>query len=224
MNKVAAIQMCSSAQIEDNLAVAATLIQESAENGANLVVLPEMFPVIGLHSVNTLLAKEEMGHGKIQSFLSQQAKKHNIWIVGGTIPIACENKNQIKAACLVLNNQGSFVARYDKIHLFDAYISDNETYQESFTTISGNKLVVIDTLLGKLGLTVCYDIRFPELYRYLINCGAQIITTSAFTLKTGQAHWEILARSRAIENSCYISSVLAKVATIPMAEILMVIH
>lgn len=205
MPTVAAIQMCSSTSVAENCENAAKLISEAAKNGAQLIVLPEMFPLIGSKPTDKIDNKEEYGDGTIQNFLSQQAKENNIWIVGGTIPISCNNKNKVKAACIVYDNKGKALVRYDKIHLFDVVISDNESYKESDTIEPGDKLVVIDTPVGKLGLAVCYDIRFPALFTHLFNNGAEIIAIpSAFTMKTGEAHWELLVRSRAVENFCYV--------------------
>jgi len=205
MTKVAAIQMCSSHLVEENLKSAAKWINEAAQNHARLVVLPEMFAIMGQMPTDKVIVKEIFGHGMIQDFLSEQAKKNDIWIVGGTIPIACENENKVKAACLVFDNNGKCVARYDKIHLFDVVLSENEVYRESDTTKPGDKCVVVDTPFGKLGLAVCYDVRFPELFRSLFNKGAEIFALpSAFTVPTGEAHWELLARSRAVENFSYV--------------------
>lgn len=205
MTKIAAIQMCSSHIVEDNLQKAAHLLQQAASQGAELVVLPEMFAIIGQTPLDKVNSKEEFNNEKIQTFLADQAKLYNIWIVSGTIPLACKNKNKIKAASLVYNNHGKMIARYDKMHLFDVTLSDTERYSESDTTEAGNEIVVVDTPIGKLGLSVCYDIRFPVLYTQLANLGAEIITIpSAFTMKTGEAHWELLARSRAVENFCYV--------------------
>lgn len=203
--KVAAIQMCSTHIVDENLAMASSMIEEAARNSAKLVVLPEMFAIMGLKPTDKVDVKEELDNGKIQSFLSSEAKRNNVYIVGGTIPIACENENKIRAASLVYDPNGKRIARYDKIHLFDAVLSETEIYKESDSTESGDEIVATDTSLGKLGLTVCYDIRFPELFRSLVNKGAEILTIpSAFTVKTGEAHWELLARSRAVENFCYV--------------------
>jgi nitrilase len=203
--KIAAVQMCSSENIDHNLAMTDKFILEAAKNGAKLIVLPEMFAIMGLKTTDKIIKKETFKNGKIQSFLSETAKKYQTWIVGGTIPIACDNKTKIRAACIVFNNKGEIVARYDKIHLFDVVLSETETYKESDTTELGDKIIVIDTPLGKLGLTVCYDIRFPELFRCLANKGAEIVAIpSAFTVKTGEAHWQLLAQSRAVENFCYV--------------------
>ncbi len=202
---IAAIQMCSTGNVSENLAMAAKFIKEAAEHKANMAVLPEMFAIMGASPHDKVLEKETFGHGKIQNFLSEQAKLNKIWIVGGTIPIQCNDQNKVRAAALVFNDQGHCVARYDKIHLFDVTLSENETYKESDTTEAGDDIIVVDTPFGKLGLAVCYDIRFPELFRCLLNKGAEIIAlSSAFTVTTGKAHWEILTRSRAIENFCYI--------------------
>ncbi len=205
MSKVAAIQMCSSYDIDENLKTAAHWIDEAAQQGAKLIVLPENFAIMGKNELDKLAMKEPFGHGKIQSFLSEQAKKQGVWLVGGTIPMACEEENRVKAASLLFDDTGRCVARYDKMHLFDVTISDHESYKESATISPGNQMVVVDTPMGKLGLVVCYDIRFPELFRCLFNQGAEIFAIpAAFTVKTGAAHWEVLARSRAIENFCYV--------------------
>lgn len=205
MPKIAAVQMCSSHVVAENLKTAEHLICEAAKNNAKLIVLPEMFAIMGIHPSDKVIVKEKFGDGKIQSFLSAQSKKNNVWIVGGTIPIQCNNDKKVKAASLVFDDKGNCIARYDKIHLFDVNISEKEVYKESDTTEPGNHLVVIDTPFGKLGLGVCYDLRFPELFRCLFNRGAEIIALpSAFTVPTGEAHWELLSRSRAIENFCYL--------------------
>ncbi|HLB56761.1 MAG TPA: carbon-nitrogen hydrolase family protein [Coxiellaceae bacterium] len=203
--KIAAIQMCSSHVVDENLATAAKLIAEAAKNQAQLIVLPEMFAIMGKKPTDKVDVKEKYGSGKIQNFLSQQAKMHNTWIVGGTIPIACEDEKKVRAASIVYDHNGNAVARYDKIHLFDVTISETESYKESDTTEPGNDIIVVDTPVGKLGLSVCYDIRFPGLFTQLMNDGAEIIAIpSAFTVKTGEAHWQALSRSRAIENFCYV--------------------
>jgi nitrilase len=197
--------MCSTPVVDINLEIASTLIKEAARNNAQLIVLPEMFAIMGSNPSDKIKVREQLGQGKIQSFLSEHARINNVWIVGGTIPIECENKNKIRAASLTYNEKGMLVARYDKIHLFDVVLSATETYKESDTTEPGNEVVVVNTPFGKLGLAVCYDIRFPELFRCLLNKGAEIIAVpAAFTMPTGKAHWELLARSRAVENFCYL--------------------
>ncbi len=205
MHKVAAIQMCSSHDVDINLQNTAFFIADAVKHDAKIIVLPEMFAIMGHTPSDKVHVKEVIGSGKIQHFLSQQALKHHIWIVGGTIPIACDDPNKVRAACLVYNDQGELAARYDKIHLFDISLSEKETYKESETTEAGNEIVVVDTPYGKLGLAVCYDIRFPELFRCLFNKGAEIlILPSAFTVPTGEAHWELLTRARAVENFSYL--------------------
>ncbi len=205
MPKIAAIQMCSSASRDENLQNASELIAQAVDHGAELIVLPEMFSLMGIDLMDKIHVKEIYGAGPVQDFLSEHAARFHTWIVGGTIPIACNTPNKVKAACIVYNHVGQPVARYDKIHLFDVIVSETESYQESDSTEPGNELVVVDTPLGTLGLSVCYDIRFPGLFTQLCQQGAQIIAIpAAFTEKTGQAHWHVLTRARAIENVCYI--------------------
>jgi len=205
MTKIAAIQMCSSHIVEDNLDTAAGLIRTAAQNGAKLVVLPEMFPIVALNANDKVLVGEDVGSGRIQAFLAEQARQYGIWIVGGTIPLKSAQEDKIRAASLLYDAKGEVVARYDKIHLFDVTISTSEEYKESAVTEPGNTIVVVDTPFGKLGMAVCYDVRFPELFRCMFNAGAEIfVLPSAFTVPTGQAHWELLARSRAVESFCYV--------------------
>lgn len=206
MSIVSAIQMTSTPDLKQNLLLAARLIQQAVAAGAELLVLPEMFPVMGADEEAKISISEPSGCGPIQDFLSTQAQKNKVWIVGGTIPIQiAEDKTRVRAACMVYNSQGEMVARYDKMHLFDACLTPgSEEYKESAWIAPGEHLIVIETPVGKLGLAVCYDMRFPELFRALVNQGAEIIAVpAAFTFKTGVAHWEILARSRAIENLVY---------------------
>lgn len=205
MNKIAAIQMCSTNNLEENLSTAATLIAQAAAQGVKLAVLPEMFVLLGCDSAEKVKIKETAGSGRIQNFLSRLAIKHDIWIVAGTIPITCQHPNKVRAACLVFDNHGHQVARYDKRHLFDVTLSATEVYRESDTTEAGDDVVVIDTPVGKLGLAVCYDLRFPEHFEKLSAQGAEVIAIpAAFTVKTGEAHWALLARSRAIDTFCYV--------------------
>ena len=197
--------MTSSASVDENLMVAEKLISEASRSGAQLAVLPEMFAIMGKSATDKVDVAEKYNDGKIQLFLSRCAKKYNIWIVGGTIPIQCADKNKVRAACIVYNCDGAVVARYDKIHLFDVTLSETENYRESDTTEPGNEIVVIDTPIGKLGLAVCYDIRFLTLFIELMNRGAEIIAIpAAFTVKTGEAHWKLLACARAVDTFCYI--------------------
>ena len=205
MSRIAAIQMTSTAEVQHNLKIAAEHIQKAVDGGAKLAVLPEMFAIIGVSPDALLRVKEQYGQGPIQDFLAEQSARHNIWLVGGTIPLQGQLPNKATAACLVFNEQGVCAARYNKIHLFDVIAQENEVYQESATIEPGHEIKVIDTPLGKLGLAVCYDVRFPELFKILMNKGAEIITLpSAFTVPTGSAHWEILVRARAIDTFCYM--------------------
>ncbi len=205
MSKVAAIQMASAPQRDANLMEARRLIHLAKDQGAELVVLPENFPIMGIQESDKVEIREAYGDGPIQTFLSEQAAKHGIWIVGGTVPIWCDDPNKIIAASILYNAQGQEVARYEKIHLFDVELGNEESYKESETITSGTDVIVADTPFGKLGLAICYDLRFPELFRQLIDKGAEIIAIpSAFTATTGKAHWEVLVRARAIENLCYV--------------------
>lgn len=205
MTIVAAIQMTSSHKLNDNLQAAAQLLTQAAQQQAKLVVLPENFAMMGLQPDDKISAQEPFGNGPIQQFLSDQARRYGIWIVAGTIPINAD-AGRVYNTCLVFDDHGNCIARYDKIHLFDVIINKgSEEYRESTTVKAGDAAMVIDSPVGKLGLSVCYDIRFPELFRLMFNQGAQIFTVpAAFTVPTGQAHWEILLRSRAIENFCYV--------------------
>ena len=207
MAKFAAIQLNSGQDVDVNLLQAEELIKKAVSKvQADCIVLPEMFPIMGKKEQDKLAVKEPFGHGPIQDFLQSQAKKHNCWIIGGTIPLDSNDHNKIRAACLVYDNEGNLASRYDKIHLFDVCIEDGkEHYQESLSTEAGTESVCLDSPFGKIGLSVCYDIRFPELYRQLINQQAQILSIpSAFTQATGKAHWHTLVKARAIENLSYV--------------------
>lgn len=211
MSCVAAIQMVSGLSVDANLAQAAQLIAQAAKQGAKLIVLPEYFAVLDSTQLVAVGQKEVDGSGPIRSFLSAQAKQNKVWIIGGTIPTSTsidgsKLSDKIYAACFVFDDQGREVARYDKIHLFDVTVDDNQsTYHESKTTQAGERVVTVDTPVGKVGLAVCYDVRFPELFRQLRAQGADIfVLPSAFTDVTGKAHWEVLIRARAVENFCYV--------------------
>jgi nitrilase len=206
MSKCAAIQMASSPNISSNLLAADKLIAEAAKAGAKLVALPENFALMGDHESDKVKAKEVDGSGPIQNFLAAAAKKYAVWIVGGTIPIAGVSDNKVRAACLVYNDEGERAARYDKVHLFDVNVpGTNEVYRESDSIEPGSEPQVVDTPFGKIGLAVCYDLRFPEIFRKMAKQGVEILVVpSAFTAETGAAHWEILLRARAVENLCYV--------------------
>ncbi len=206
MNRLAAVQMASGPRVHANLLAAGRLIAEAARGGARLVVLPENFAHMGREEHDKLALAEQPGDGPIQDFLAREAARLGIWIVGGTLPLAGRDAGRVRASCLVYDERGRQVARYDKMHLFDVeVVGSEERYMESDTVEPGDELAVVDTPVGRLGLAVCYDLRFPELFRCLQARGAEIIVLpSAFTAVTGQAHWEPLLRARAIENLCYI--------------------
>lgn len=208
MAKIAAIQMASGPNVNANLIESGRLISMAVDAGAKLVVLPENFSLMGLSEQDKVNVRETDGQGATQDFLAETAAKHGIWLVGGTIPIAAEDEGKVRGACLLFNDKGKRVARYDKIHLFDVNLPETgENYNESETIESGNRVVVADTPFGRLGLAVCYDLRFPELFRKMADDGVQIIALpSAFTAITGKAHWEVLVRARAIENMCYVAA------------------
>ncbi|CAA9891971.1 Deaminated glutathione amidase [Candidatus Methylobacter favarea] len=206
MNKCAAIQMASGPNISANLLEADKLIAEAARAGAKLVALPENFALMGAHELDKIKAKEADGSGPIQNFLSAAAKRYSIWIVGGTIPLASSDNSKVRAACLVYNDKGERLARYDKVHLFDVSVPETaEVYRESDSIEPGSEPQVMDSPFGKVGIAVCYDLRFPEFFRKMVRSGMEIlIIPSAFTAKTGAAHWELLLRARAVENLCYV--------------------
>ncbi len=204
--RAAAIQMVSGTRVRDNLAAASRLIARAAEAGAKLVALPENFALMPAQDAERLAAAERDGAGPIQDFLAEQARTHRVWLVGGTIPLASSSSpDKVRAACLLYDDCGRQVARYDKIHLFDVSLSTGEQYCESHTIEPGREPVVAATPFGRLGLAVCYDLRFPELFRLLLDAGAELyVVPSAFTAHTGRAHWEILVRARAIENLAFL--------------------
>ncbi len=209
LSRLAALQMASDASsnsLEANLTQARALIEQAVNQGAQLLVLPEYFAYQGCGDVSVIAQQERCATGPARQFLAEQALRHKIWIVGGTIPVATPHDERAAACCFVVNDEGREVACYQKIHLFDVQVDDARgSYRESEDYCHGGKPVVVDTPFGKLGLTVCYDLRFPELYRYLGDQGAELIVVpSAFTTKTGEAHWQLLLRARAVENLCYV--------------------
>jgi deaminated glutathione amidase len=208
MSTVAAIQMTSGHRVEDNLEAAGKLLREAKEAGAELACLPENFSFIGLKDADKLAVAEADGSGPVQQFLSETARSLGLWILGGTTVIKGDSARRVSNTSLLIDAQGKRVARYDKIHLFDVAIPGrNEQYLESTYVTPGRKVVVADTPVGRLGLSVCYDMRFPELYRELVARGAQwLAMPAAFTVPTGRAHWETLLRARAIENLCYVAA------------------
>jgi len=204
--KIAAIQMTSGHDVTANLTEAGDLLEEASRAGARLAVLPENFAFMGLKDADKRAVAEADGTGPAQDFLAATARRLRLWIVAGTLSLKAGADGRVAAASLVYNGDGERVGRYDKIHLFDVDIPGRtEAYRESANVAPGSGATVLDTPAGKLGLSVCYDVRFPELYRYLSAAGAQILSVpSAFTAPTGRAHWETLLRARAIENLCYV--------------------
>lgn len=204
MSKVAAIQMVSSGSVRDNLLHVESCFRHAKEKKVDLIVLPENFAFMGMHEKDKLAQAERYGKGEIQDKLAKWSKDYALWVVAGTIAIK-STSHHVRASCLVYDDKGQCAARYDKIHLFDVRVSEHEAHQESATIERGENLVVVDTPLGCIGLTVCYDLRFPELFRGLQQRGAELFTVpSAFTDITGAAHWEVLLRARAIENLAYV--------------------
>jgi predicted amidohydrolase len=204
---IAALQMVSAAEVAPNLETAHRLVGEAAAGGARLVVLPEFFCLLGRRDTDKVDAREPAGDGPIQRFLAETAREFGVWLVGGTVPLASREPRRIRNACLVHRPDGSLAARYDKVHLFGLRRGD-QTFDESATIAPGRTPVVCDVtgadgVPWRVGLSVCYDLRFPEYYRALGTCDLMVVP-SAFTHVTGEAHWEVLLRARAIENQCYV--------------------
>ncbi len=199
--KVAAIQMASGPKVEGNLSEARRLIAKAAEQGAKLVVLPEFFAIMGMNEQDKVKVREQPGQGPIQSFLSEMARKHQIWLMG-SLPLVANAPDKVRNSLLVFDETGAQVARYDKIHLFNLTLG-NESYNEAQTIEAGDQVVVVDSPFGRIGLAVCYDLRFPELFRAMKDVDI-LVLPSAFTATTGKVHWEPLIRARAIENLSYV--------------------
>lgn len=208
MTMFAAIQMTSGPDVGANLAVAGTLLAEASAAGATVALLPENFNFIGRRDADKRTVAEVVGSGATQDLLARSAATLGLWIIAGTQPLAAADRDgRVTNSCLVYDASGRCVARYDKIHLFDVDVPEKpkESYRESAHVAPGHEVVLIDTPAGRVGLSVCYDVRFPELYRRLSAAGAEILVVpSAFTVPTGRAHWETLLRARAIENLCYV--------------------
>ena len=208
--RVAAVQMTSTTRVDANLRAAETLIAEAAAQGARLVALPEYFCIMGARDTDKVAVREAEGRGPIQEFLAAQAARHQVWLVGGTLPLAAPQADRVLNSVLVFDPSGRQVARYDKMHLF-RYAAGGESYDEARTIAPGAKVSAFDLELPgvrmRVGLSVCYDLRFPELYRALAGSDRPcdlILVPAAFTAVTGRAHWETLLRARAIENQCYV--------------------
>ena len=199
---VAAIQMVAGTSISSNLEEASRLIEIAASRGAKLAALPEYFFLMGMNESDKVTASEQDGSGPIQEFLSATAKRLGIWLVGGSVPLISSRPDKVRNSCLVYDDTGTRMARYDKIHLFGLELG-SEHYSEEKTIEAGNQVVAFESPFGRIGLSICYDLRFPELYRSMGRVDV-ILAPAAFTAITGKAHWETLIRARAIENLAYV--------------------
>ena len=200
--RVASVQMVSSTCVADNVAAVRRLVAGAAAEGAQLVVLPEFFPMIGANDDARLAIREMPGRGPLQSTLAELATTHGIWLVGGSIPLAGTDVHRALNSTLVFDPQGQQISRYDKMHLF-GFKAGAESYDESLSIEPGGEPVAFDTPFARIGLSICYDLRFPEYFRQLGEVDI-LILPAAFTATTGEAHWEVLLRARAIENQCYV--------------------
>lgn len=200
--KVAAIQMVSTPLPEENFAVARRLIAQAARHGAQMVLLPEYWPIMGMRETDKLAHAEAPDAGPIQAFMADCARTHQVWLIGGTLPMRAPEAEKVLNTCIVYDPAGKRVMHYDKIHLF-SFTRGEEAYDEARTITHGKSVASFEAPFGRVGLSVCYDLRFPELYRAMGDC-VLIVVPAAFTYTTGQAHWEILLRARAIENQCYM--------------------
>jgi nitrilase len=199
------VQTVTGTSVDANLARADALIAEAARGGAELVLLPEYFCIMGRADTDKVAIREADGDGPIQRFLADAARRHRVWLVGGTLPLQCGDDGRVYNTSLAFDPRGQRIARYDKIHLF-GFTRGAESYDESRTILAGTEPVSFEAPCGRVAMSVCYDLRFPELYRGLAAGGGTslILMPAAFTYTTGQAHWEILLRARAIENQCYV--------------------
>jgi deaminated glutathione amidase len=200
--RVAAVQMTSGAKVEENLRAADAWVGQAAAAGASLVLLPENFGLMGLHARDKLAAQERDGDGPQQAFLARMARKHRQYVIGGSVPLASDDPARTKQSLLVYGPDGARLARYDKVHLF-RFTHGDEDYDEAKTIVAGSEPASFAAPCGRVGLSICYDVRFPELYRALGDM-ALLVVPAAFTARTGEAHWETLLRARAIENQCYV--------------------
>jgi nitrilase len=194
--------MVSTPVVEENIATARRLVAAAAATGARLVLLPEYWAIMGMSDSDKVAKAEPLGNGPIQHFMAEMAREHGIWLLGGTLPLASDDPQRVLNTTLVYDPSGTHVGRYDKIHLF-GFTRGSENYDEARTIVPGKAVGVIETEVGKVGMSVCYDLRFPELYRAM-GPVSLIVVPAAFTYTTGKAHWEILLRARAIENQCYV--------------------
>jgi nitrilase len=202
LTTVAAVQMVSSPVVEENLETAARLLADCARRGAQLVTMPEYWPIMGTLDTDKVGHAEQPGHGRIQDFMAAQAREHGFWLIGGTLPLVSQDAGKVLNTTLVYDPQGRPVGRYDKIHLF-GFNKGSESYDEARTIVPGETIGAFEAPFGRVGMSICYDLRFPELFRAMGEC-ALIVVPAAFTHTTGLAHWEVLLRARAIENQCYV--------------------
>ena len=202
MTIVAAVQMVSTPQVSTNLATVSRLVGEAAAQGAALVALPEYWPIMGMSDADKVAHAEQPGKGPIQDCMAQLAREHGVWLIGGTLPLVSREDGKVLNTTLVYDPQGQAVSRYDKIHLF-GFNKGSESYDEARTIVPGETIGAFEAPFGRVGLSICYDLRFPELFRAMGEC-ALIVVPAAFTHTTGRAHWEVLLRARAIENQCYV--------------------
>lgn len=203
--RLAAVQMASGGRVSSNVAEIRRLVALAADGGANLVLLPENAFLMGRNETDKLAIREADEGGPLQDLLAELAASHGLWLIAGSLPMHGRDPQRARQSCLVFDDGGRRVARYDKLHLFDVRVSEEEQYRESQTLEPGERAVVVETPFGGIGLSICYDLRFPELYRALVAQGAELIVVpSAFTARTGEAHWRPLLRARAIENLCYV--------------------
>lgn len=200
--RIAAVQMVSSTNVEANVAAVQRLVAGVVADGARFIVLPEFFPMIGANDAARLAIRERLGTGPLQAMLANLAAKHGVWLVGGSIPLLGSDSERALNSTLVFDPQGQCVAHYDKMHLF-GFKAGAESYDESQSIQPGDKPVAFDTSFARVGLSICYDLRFPEYFRSL-GAVDLLVLPAAFTATTGEAHWEILLRARAIENQCYV--------------------
>lgn len=200
--KIAAIQMVSTPDVEQNIAAVRRLVADAVRQGAQLVLLPEYWPIMGMQDADKVAHAERLGTGPIQQCMADLAREHRIWLIGGTLPMVAPEADKVLNTVMVYDPEGRHVIRYDKIHLF-SFTKGGESYDEARTIVHGTTVASFDAPFGRVGLSVCYDLRFPELYRAMGEC-ALIVMPAAFTYTTGKAHWEILLRARAIENQCYV--------------------
>jgi len=204
MVRIAAVQTNSSANIKDNLGRITTILEQCRDDGCVTAVLPECFGLMQKHRQQLIDSAEVFESGRIQDWLAGESSRLEMFLIGGSVALKSDDPARVTNSLLAYNDQGSRIARYDKIFLFDVHLSKDESYAESDYTMAGNRLVVVDTPVGKIGLSICYDLRFPELYRALVHNGAEVLVVpSAFAYSTGFAHWTPLLKARAIENTSY---------------------